>query len=189
MTKDNMARIHYEKPSRRFYLKKILILILTGKAFKDLFKLWSYHLVNHSIGIREARIGKSSNVHSTVILRQAKNIVIGEHCLINHNNVLQGGKGDGKIIIGNYVHTGANVMMFAYNHGFYTKDIPSKEQDYFDADIIIEDDVWIGAGSIILPGVHIGKGVIIGAGAVVNKDIPEYAVAGGVPAKVLKYRK
>lgn len=182
------TKVHYTKPSKRFYLKKVLALILTGKAFKDLFKLWTYHLVNHSLGMREAQIGKSSNVHATVILRQAHNIEIGEHCLINHNNVLQAGKGKGKIVIGNYVHTGANVMMFAYNHGFYTKDIPSKEQDYFDASITIDDDVWIGAGSVILPGVHVGKGVVIAAGAVVNKDIPDYSVVGGVPAKVLKYR-
>ena len=189
MIDEKFIKVHFEKPSKGFYVKKILFLILTGRAIKDLIKLCSYYLINHSIGVREALIGKTSNVHSTVVLRQAKNIVIGECCLINHNNVLQAGKGEGKIIIGNYVHTGANVMMFAYNHGFYTKDIPSKEQDYFDASITIDDDVWIGAGTVILPGVHVGKGAVIAAGAVVNKDVPEYAVVGGVPAKVLKIRE
>lgn len=67
--------------------------------------------------------------------------------------------------------------------------IPTKEQDYLDAPIVINDDVWIGAGSIILAGVTIGKGAIIAAGAVVNKDVPEYSIVGGVPAKVLKYRE
>lgn len=188
MTDERNIRVHYKKPPRREYLKKSLGLIFSGRAFKDLIKLWSYHLVNHSLGMREAKIGKTSNVHATVILRQARNIEIGEHCLINHNNVLQAGKGKGKIVIGNYVHTGANVMMFAYNHGFYTREVPSKEQDYFDNTIIIDDDVWIGAGSIILPGVHIGKGAVIAAGAVVNKDVMDYAVVGGIPAKVLKIR-
>ena len=55
-------------------------------------------------------------------------------------------------------------------------------------DIIIEDDVWIGQNSIILSGVHIGQGAVVAAGAVVTKDVPPYAIVGGVPAKVIKYR-
>lgn len=55
-------------------------------------------------------------------------------------------------------------------------------------DIIVEDDVWIGHGVSILSNVHIGQGAIIAAGAVVTKDVPPYAIVGGVPAKVIKYR-
>lgn len=55
-------------------------------------------------------------------------------------------------------------------------------------DIIIGDDVWIGARAIVLSGVTIGQGAVIGAGAVVSKDVPPYAIVGGVPAKVIKYR-
>jgi virginiamycin A acetyltransferase len=55
-------------------------------------------------------------------------------------------------------------------------------------DIIIDDDVWIGFRSTILSGVHVGQGAIIAAGSVVTKDIPPYAVVGGVPAKLIKYR-
>lgn len=55
-------------------------------------------------------------------------------------------------------------------------------------DIIIDDDVWIAYGAIILSGVHIGQGAIIAAGAVVSNDVPPYAIVGGVPAKVIKYR-
>ena len=103
--------------------------------------------------------------------------------------MIQAGKSPaGSITIGNYVHTGTNVVMLGFNHGFYTRDIPTKEQDYMDAPIVIEDDVWIGAGAILLAGVTIGKGAIIAAGAVVNKDVPDYAIVGGVPAKVIKYR-
>ncbi|MBR5391657.1 MAG: acyltransferase [Prevotella sp.] len=182
------TRVHYNHPSKKVYIKKILWLFFTGRMLKDLLNLLAYYSVNHSIGIRQAKIGKGSKVHSTVILRQARNIVIGENCLINHNNVLQAGKGEGKIIIGNHVHTGANVMMIAFNHGFYTREEPTIKQDYFDDTISVGDDVWIGGGSVILAGVHIGTGAIIAAGAIVNKDVPEYAIVGGVPAKVLKYR-
>lgn len=57
-----------------------------------------------------------------------------------------------------------------------------------DQPVIIENDVWVGTGSIILKGVTIGRGSIIAAGAVVNKDIPPYAIVGGVPAKIIKFR-
>lgn len=55
-------------------------------------------------------------------------------------------------------------------------------------DIIVEDDVWIGCGSTILSGVRIGQGAVVAAGSVVTKDVPPYALVGGVPAKVIKYR-
>ena len=55
-------------------------------------------------------------------------------------------------------------------------------------DIIVADDVWIGYRATILSGVHIGQGAVIAAGAVVTKDVPPYAIVGGVPARVIKYR-
>ena len=55
-------------------------------------------------------------------------------------------------------------------------------------DIVINDDVWIGYNALIMSGVEIGQGAVIAAGAVVTKNIPPYAIAGGVPARVLKYR-
>ena len=55
-------------------------------------------------------------------------------------------------------------------------------------DIVVDDDVWIGYGATILSGVHIGQGAIIAAGSVVTKDVPPYAIVGGVPAKIIKYR-
>lgn len=54
--------------------------------------------------------------------------------------------------------------------------------------VTIKDDVWIGTRAIILPGITVGKGAIIGAGSVVTKDVPDYAIVGGAPARVLKYR-
>ncbi|MNI40841.1 Chloramphenicol acetyltransferase [compost metagenome] len=54
--------------------------------------------------------------------------------------------------------------------------------------IVIGNDVWIGANAVILPGVTLGDGAVIGAGAVVTKDVPPYAIVGGVPAKVIRYR-
>lgn len=182
-------RVHYVKPNSLDRIKEIL-----GTVFSLTFVNWcatstAYVILNMVRGRRLVKIGKHTNVHPTVVIREGEYITIGDHCLINHNNLLQAGKSKyGSITIGNYVHTGVNVMFIAFNHGFYTTKIPTKEQDYLDAPIVVEDDVWIGGGSIILSGVTIGKGAIIGAGAVVNRDVPPYAIVGGVPARVLKYR-
>ena len=60
---------------------------------------------------------------------------------------------------------------------------------YSKGPVVIGDDVWLGAGAMVLDGVQIGKGCIVGAGSVVTKNLPDYAVAVGVPAKILKNRK
>ena len=185
-----VQRFHYEKPSKWERLKEIISTLFSWTFMKWWLNYKAYKIINMVSGRRTITIGKYTNIHPTTIIRYGENIKIGSHCLINHNNLLQPGKGpNGTITIGNYVHTGMNVMFMAFNHGFYTKEIPTKEQDYLDAPIVVEDDVWIGAGSIILAGVTIGKGAIIAAGAVVNKDVPQYAIVGGVPAKILKRRE
>ncbi len=170
------------------YAKDIFWAFITLRIFAYIIEFFVYYTVNHVVGKSKAEIGKGSKIHTTVILRQAKNIVIGKGCLINHNTVLQAGKENAKIIIGDYVHTGTNVMIIAFNHAFDTRNIPIIKQDYYDATVKIEDDVWIGGGAVILAGVTVGKGSIIAAGAVVNKDVPPYAIVGGVPARVLKFR-
>ncbi len=80
---------------------------------------------------------------------------------------------------------GHNVVLATLNHAFE----PSHRQDMNPQPIKIGNNVWIGANSTILPGVTIGDGAIIAAGAVVSKDVPENAVVGGVPAKIIKYIK
>lgn len=63
-----------------------------------------------------------------------------------------------------------------------------ESQPYAKGDIIVEDDAWIGYGAAILSGVHIGQGAVVAADSIVTKDVPPYAIVGGVPAKVIKYR-
>lgn len=92
--------------------------------------------------------------------------------------------------IGNCVMMGEACHIYTRNHKTDRSDIPMCLQGFEEyKPVIIGDDVWIGARVTILPGAKIGTGVIVGAGAVVAGEIPDYAVVGGVPAKVIKYRK
>ena len=84
---------------------------------------------------------------------------------------------------------GPDVTILTNTHNITRTDIPMGQQGSRVAGVTIGNDVWIGMRSIIMPGVKIGNGVVIGAGAVVTKDVPNYAIVGGVPAKVIRYRK
>ena len=88
------------------------------------------------------------------------------------------------LIIGDRVSIGPNVLVItdsSPNNSKLIKLFPMKS-DF----VHIDDDAWIGAGVIIMPGVSIGKCSVIGSGAIVNKSIPEYSIAAGNPAKVIK---
>ena len=89
--------------------------------------------------------------------------------------------------IGDYFHTGRGLTIFSSNHDYGGDKIPYGDEDIM-KEVIIGDWVWCGANVTIVPGVHIGNGAVIGSGAVVTKDVPECAVVGGNPAKIIKYR-
>lgn len=95
----------------------------------------------------------------------------------------------GTVKIGSDVMMGPEVKMYTVNHRYDKIDIPMNQQGTTEEEpIIIGNDIWIGTRATILPGVHIGDHSIIAAGSVVTKDVPEYAIVGGVPAKVIKWR-
>jgi acetyltransferase-like isoleucine patch superfamily enzyme len=93
------------------------------------------------------------------------------------------------VFIGKNVMVAPNVVIVAFNHGFEKLDTPMVKQKNTESTIIIEDDVWIASNCTIGKGVTIGKGTIIAANSFVNRDIPPYSIAGGVPAKIIKTRK
>lgn len=105
---------------------------------------------------------------------------------INFNGMEIGGTG--KVVIGDNFHSGRDCMMITDNHNYDSGKAIPYDETYITKDIIIEENVWLGDRVIILGGVTIGEGTIIQAGSVVVKSIPKYAVAGGHPAKVFKYR-
>lgn len=98
------------------------------------------------------------------------------------------------INIGNYVTFGPNVTIRGGDHrtdviGKHIYEIGENEKlPENDKDVVIEDGVWCGCNVTILKGCHIGKGAVIAAGSVVTKNVPPYAIVGGNPAKIIKYR-
>lgn len=99
-------------------------------------------------------------------------------------------KCEGGLIIGNGVIISRGVEIWTANHNYDSEDLKSLPYDrrFILKPVNIGDNVWIGSRVTIIPGVSIGEGAVIGAGAVVTHDIPPLAVAGGNPAKVIKYR-
>ena len=99
---------------------------------------------------------------------------------------------ESQIFIGNKVLFGPHVTIIGGDHritdvGRFIYDVLDKHPED-DQDVHIEDDVWIGTNTTLLKGVTVGRGAVVAAGALVTKDVPPYAIVGGVPAKVLKYR-
>ncbi len=96
----------------------------------------------------------------------------------------------GHIIIGANCLIGARCALMPYQHGFADIHHSVREQPLTSrGDVVIEDNVWLGLNVSVMDGVTIGQGAVVGAGAVVTKDIPPYAVAGGVPARVIRFRE
>jgi acetyltransferase-like isoleucine patch superfamily enzyme len=110
-------------------------------------------------------------------------VSIGDRCLI--------GKGSGivghfSITIGDDVWTGHHVYITDQNHGYENIDEPISRQSQPERPVVIGDGSWLGFGTVVLPGVTIGKHVVVGANSVVTTDIPDYSVAVGAPARVIK---
>lgn len=110
---------------------------------------------------------------------------LGEFSFIGCNAVIGAGGG---ICIGNHVLIGQTVNIHSENHQFKDASKRIDEQSVSYQGVVIEDDVWIGSKATILDGVIVGQGAVIGAGTVVTKSIPAYAIAVGVPARVIGTR-
>lgn len=98
--------------------------------------------------------------------------------------------GEGGVTIGSGVILSSNVEIWTSNHNYDAEDLMSVPYDYrmVYKPVTIGDNVWVGTHVLFVPGVTVGEGAVIGMGAVVTKDVPPYAVVGGNPAKIIKYR-
>jgi len=131
----------------------------------------AFHLGDHSV------IESFSCINNAV-----GDVVIGDYTRVGiHNTII------GPVSIGSHVNLAQGITVTALNHNF---DDPTKridEQNINTSPVVIADDVWIGANAVVLPGVTIGRHAVVAAGAVVTRDVPEFTVVAGVPAKVIKH--
>lgn len=146
-----------------------------------------------SIGSQRFEFGKNFSIRDYSIidsygsikkesgfLKIGNNVGISEQCYFGIR---------GNLIIGDDVIIGPGVKIFTENHSIELNHLPYRLQCEVRKEVIIGNNVWIGASSVILPGVHIGDNVVIAAGAVVNKNVTDNTMVGGVPAKFIKIIK
>lgn len=120
-----------------------------------------------------------------LVSANAAELRIGKNTILSSYSIFNGGHG---LKVGSYCIFAAFVYINSSDHGFQKGELIQKQQ-FFGAPIEIGDDVWLGGHVFVNKGVRIGRGAVIGAGAVVTDDIPEDAIAVGVPARVIRRRE
>ena len=111
-------------------------------------------------------------------------VEIGNNCSFNGIHIT----GWGKVIFGNYFHSGTNVKIMLGSHDYDNDAKIPYGKKHTTKQVIIDDFVWVGSDVTISGNIHIGEGAIVAIGSVVVKDVPRCAIVGGNPAKVIKYR-
>ena len=124
------------------------------------------------------QIGEGSTVSNQLTVVAPQNVKIGKSVYIMNGVLLMA---SGGIIIEDYALIAAHAKIISNDHDPYYRPIITCQP------VIIKEGAWIGAGAAIMKGVTIGKYAIVGANSVVTKDVPDYAIVVGVPAKVIKY--
>lgn len=155
---------------------KIKLFFLKQSLRKKEVKIYNNTTVNNVNFNGKATIEPYCRLNGTPIIEIGENFYMNAMCHLL-----------GEIEIGNNVLIGPQTVIWGRDHGI-SRDQFIYKQPHVNSKIIIGDDVWIGAHATILKGVNVGKGAVVAAGSLVVKDVPPYAVVGGVPSKIIKYR-
>jgi maltose O-acetyltransferase len=163
-----------------FYLFYISIFRFTPEDYRP-YSFFFPRIRNFLVRNFVIKSGEKVRVKSNADI--SPNIVIGENSELGTRCMIHG-----NVEIGDHVIMGPDVKIYARNHIHNSLEVPIQKQGKEYLKTIVGDDVWIAANVVITAGVKVGNHCIIAAGSVVTKDVPDYAIVGGVPAKVIKYR-
>ena len=181
---------HDEGPRNQLTREDIIEVVrylFSLKAVKAFVNLAGWYVHDHIAPRAKMKIAGNPRIHPTASLRCGENIYLGKNAHINQYCCIWASK-NSKIVLGDNLLMGPGVKIFSSNHG-NKMGVPMNSQPHLEKDILIGNDVWLGANSVVVAGVTIGDGAIIAAGSVVTKDVPEYMIVGGIPAKQIKKRE
>lgn len=169
----------FRKGFRRILNWYLDLELLCVHFVSDFFVL---HQIRHFIfKIVGVKMGKGSRIHMGVRYFSPRGVRIGDDTIVGYRTFLDG---RAPLNIGSHVDIASEVMIYNSEH-----DLGSENFSAIEAPVTISDYVFIGPRAIILPGVKIGKGAVVAAGAVVSKDVPDFTIVGGVPAREIGVRK
>lgn len=181
--KDKMGRslsltVAVKKITNRFYnyLLDIELLIVRVTGFIPIFFIRK--LIYQAAGVK---IGRKTHIHMGTQFFYPAGVSIGNGTIIGQNAFLDGRE---KLKIGDHVDIASDVLIYNSEHDVHSADFAPVS-----APVYIEDYAFIGPRAIILPGVTLKKGAVVAAGAVVTSDVEQYQIVGGVPAKMIGWRK
>ena len=150
-------------------------------------RLAHFSSYSHVRQVRRLRRGAGVTLSPNVSFRNAERITVGAGSHLGEYCTIWAGDSTGTVTLGEKCLLAPGVVITASNYGI-ARGTPVMDQKKVERDIVIGSDVWLGANVVVTAGVTIGDGVVVGAGAVVTRDLPDYSIAGGVPAKVIGYR-
>ena len=155
---------------------------------KQFLRQWKYRGYKH--------LSSTAHLEPSVTVYNKDNLIMEDLTAINSNSIILNTRA--RFIMKKWSGAAVGLIVVTGNHmsipGLNRRQVTDEVKDVYDTkheydkDVVVEEDVWIGARVTLLCGVHIGRGAIVAAGAVVARDVPPYAVVGGVPARVISYR-
>lgn len=167
---------------------KLLRLLKENTLLKGFYLLYRrYFIFKSSFG----KVGNNVLLDPPIIIDNPSNVFLDDNTHISSGSHISAL--NARFYMGRYSGASNNLSVRTGNHmmvvgRFYRTITNSEKRPEYDKDVIVKEDVWIGCNVTLLSGVTIGRGAIIAAGAVVSKNVPPYAIAGGVPAKVIKFK-